>query len=144
MELKDLNNNNGWEKLKKFILKDYEGENNGQDCELAEMIVDDFVEELNCCQKDTEIIDIIDVVIGKYDGSYTCSTYESAKIIAENIFEFNAICNEMIENGANDFEITETEENLVKVLWYILDNLLEEYENVQDLLNDFEKNIDNI
>ena len=30
---------------------------------------------------------IVNSITGNYNSSYTCSTYESAKIIAENIFE---------------------------------------------------------
>ena len=137
MELKDLNKNNGWEELKKFILENYDGENNGQNCGLAEMIVDDFVEELNCCQEDTQIIDIINMVSGNINGSYTYSVFESAKIIADNIYEFNAICDDMQQEFDTQFDITETEKNLVKVLWYILDNLVGKYETVKDLINDF-------
>ena len=137
MKLEDLEKNENKENFKNFILKDYEGENNGQNCGLAEMIVDNFLDALNDYENDTQIIDIINETTGNNDGSYTYSTYESAKIIAENIFEFNAICDDMQQEFDTQFDITETDKNLVKVLWYILDNLVGKYETVKDLINDF-------
>lgn len=111
MELKE----NQKEELKERLLENYDNYNNT----LAEMIIDDFIEAITDYEGETDLEDIINDITGNYNGSYTCSTYESAKLIAENIFEFNEIAEEMEENGYGEFKVTETEANLVKVLYYI-------------------------
>ena len=83
---------------------------------------------------------IISDITGLNSESYNCSTYESAKLIAENIFEFNEIAEEMIEQyafGKDYFNITETEKNLVKVLYYICENTIlnQDCETLEELIN---------
>lgn len=111
MELKG----NQKEELKERLLEDYNSYNNT----LAEMIIDNFIEVVTDYEGETDLEDIVDDITGNYNGSYTCSTYESAKLIAENIFEFNEIAEEMEGNGYGEFKVTETEINLVRVLHYI-------------------------
>ena len=108
------------EELKERLLENYDSNNNG----LAEMIIDDFIDRIEEYNGEDELQNIVDDITGNDSGSYTCSTFESAKLIAENIFEFNSIAEEMEENGYGKFEITETEINLVKVLYYICDNTI--------------------
>lgn len=108
------------EELKERLLENYDCYNN---C-LAEMIIDDFIDRIDEYDDDANLEDMVDDITGIKDESYTCSTYESAKLIAENIFEFNEIAEEMEENGCAGFKITETEINLVKVLCYICDNTI--------------------
>lgn len=108
------------EELKERLFENYDSYN----CGLAEMIIDDFIDRIEEYDGESELQDIINDITGNYSGSYTCSTFKSAKLIAENIFEFNLIAEEMEENGYGKFEITETEINLVKVLCYICDNTI--------------------
>lgn len=108
------------EELKERLLENYDCYNN---C-LAEMIVDDFINKIDECDGEDSLEDIVNDITGNYNSSYNFSTYESAKLIAENIFEFNEIAEEMEENGCAGFKITETEINLVKVLCYICDNTI--------------------
>lgn len=115
MELKE----NQKQELKEKLLENV-GSYYGNDY-LSEMIIDDFVDEIEECDGDASLQDIVDDITGNYNGSYTCNTFESARLIAENIFEFNGIVEEMEESGYEKFEVTETEINLVKVLCYICD-----------------------
>lgn len=108
------------EELKERLLENYDSNYDG----LTEMIIDDFIDKIEEYDGESELQDIINDITGNYNGSYNCSTFESAKLIAENIFEFNSIAEEMEESGYGKFEITETEINLVKVLWYICDNTI--------------------
>lgn len=105
------------EELGERLLESYDSYDNT----LAEMIIDDFIDRIDDYNGESNLQDMVDDITGNYNGSYTCSTYESAKIIAENIFEFNEIAEEMEESGYGKFEVTETEINLVKVLCYICD-----------------------
>ena len=98
------------EELKERLLENYDSYN----CGLAEMIIDDFIDRIEEYDGESELQDIINDITGNYNGSYNCSTFESAKLIAEK----------MEENGYGKFEITETEINLVKVLCYICDNTI--------------------
>lgn len=116
MELKG----NQKEELREKLLESYDSYNST----LAEMIIDDFIDRINDYNGESNLQDMVDDITGNYNGSYTCSTYESAKLIAENIFEFNEMAEEMEENGYAKFKITETEVNLVKVLCYICDNTI--------------------
>lgn len=120
------------EELRERLLENYDSYN----CGLAEMIIDDFIDEIEEYDGDANLQDIVDDITGNYNGSYTCSTFESAKIIAENIFEFNEIAEEMEENGYGKFEITETEINLVKVLCYICNNtiLAQDCDTLEELI----------
>lgn len=120
------------EELKERLLENYDSNNNG----LTEMITDDFIDKIEEYDGDSKLQDIIDDITGNYNGSYNCSTFESARLIAENIFEFNSIAEEMEENGYGKFEITETEINLVKVLCYICDNtiLAQNCETLEELI----------
>ena len=103
-----------------LLLESYDNHNDN----LARMIIDDFIDRIEDYDGEDELQNIVDDITGNDNGSYTCSTFESAKLIAENIFEFNSIAEEMEENGYGKFEITETEINLVKVLCYICDNTI--------------------
>lgn len=88
---------------------------------LCNMIINDFLDTIEECEENTDLEGIVNSITGNYDGSYTCNTYKSAKIIAENIFEFNEIAEEMEKIGFEPLKITETERNLVKVLFFICD-----------------------
>lgn len=103
------------EELKEKLLENYDSYN----CGLAEMIIDDFIDRIEEYDGTASLQDIVDDITGNANGSYTCNTFKSARLIAENIFEFNSIAEEMEEAGYGKFEITETEINLVKVLCYI-------------------------
>ena len=92
------------------------------------MIVDNFLDALNDYENDTQIIDIINETTGNNDGSYTCSTYESAKIIAENIFEFNEIAEEIEKSWGTPLNAVDTEKNLVSVLLFICDLTILNYD----------------
>lgn len=88
---------------------------------LCSMIINDFLNNIEEYEENNGLEDICNDITGNYDGSYTCSTYESAKLIAENIFEFNEIVDNMEEIGFAPLKVTETEKNLVKVLLLICD-----------------------
>ena len=111
---------------KKELLKDILLENcTMYNCDLQRTIINNFIENIEDYDKNTLLRDIISDVTGENNESYNCSTYESAKLIAENIFEFNEIASEMIDQYGKDyFDITKTEMNLVKVLVYICDNTI--------------------
>lgn len=108
------------EELKERLLENYDNYNST----LAEMIIDDFIDKIGEYNGDANLEDMVNDITGFNDGSYNCSTYKSAQLIAENIFEFNDIVYEMKENLDIKFEITEVEENLVKVLFYICQNTI--------------------
>ena len=114
------------EKLKRMLVNRYAG--NGYETGfgwngLGGMIFDDFIDRLDeYLEDDTYLTDICNDITGNFNGSYTCSTYESAKLIAENIFEFNQAVEDMEEIGYDyKLDITETEKNLVIVLLFICD-----------------------
>lgn len=87
---------------------------------LGNMIFNDFMAKIEeCNENNISLEDICNDITGNYDGSYTCSTYESAKLIAENIFEFNAIGEEIEDNWGAPLNAVDTERNLVIVLLYI-------------------------
>ena len=113
-------------KEKKELLEDMLLENcTMYNCDLQRMIIKDFVNRIEEYEENELLENIISDITGLNSGSYNCSTYESAKLIAENIFEFNEIAEEMINQyGENYFDITETEKNLVKVLVYICENTI--------------------
>lgn len=107
-------------------------------CDLQRMIIKDFVDRVEECEENELLENIISDIIGLNSESYNCSTYESAKLIAENIYEFNKIADEMIsEYGKDCFDITETEKNLVKVLYYICENTIlnQDCETLEELIN---------
>lgn len=108
------------EELKERLLENYDCYNN---C-LAEMIIDDFIDRIDEYDDDANLEDMVDDITGIKDYSYTCSTYESAKLIAENIFEFNELAEEMEESGYAELKVSETEKNLVQVLYYICKNTI--------------------
>lgn len=105
------------EELKEKLLENYASYNRG----LVEMIIDDFIDKIEEYDGESKLQDMVNDITSVKDSSYTCSTYKSATIIAENIFEFNSLVEEMEANGYEKFEVTETETNLVKVLCYICD-----------------------
>ena len=111
---------------KKELLEDMLLENcTMYNCDLQRMIIKDFVNRVEKYEENELLENIISDITGLNSESYNCSTYESAKLIAENIFEFNEIAEEMINQyGENYFDITETEKNLVKVLVYICENTI--------------------
>ena len=109
-------------------------------CDLQRMIIEDFVDRVEEYEENELLENIISDITGLNSESYNCSTYESAKLIAENIFEFNEIAEEMIEQyafGTDYFNITETEKNLVKVLYYICENTIlnQDCETLEELIN---------
>lgn len=111
------------EKLEKMLVNKYA--ENGFDISfgwngLGNMIFNDFMAKIEeCDENNISLEDICNDITGNYDGSYTCSTYESAKLIAENIFEFNAIGEEIEDNWGAPLNAVDTERNLVIVLLYI-------------------------
>lgn len=88
---------------------------------LCSMIINDFLDNIEGYDENCYLEDMVNDICGDANGSYTCSTYESAKLIAENIFEFNEIVDNMEEIGFAPLKVTETEKNLVKVLLFICD-----------------------
>lgn len=88
---------------------------------LYSMIINDFLDNIEEYDENCYLEDICNDITGNYDGSYTCSTYESAKLIAENIFEFNEIVEEIEKNLGISLNVVDTEKNLVCVLFYICD-----------------------
>ena len=119
------------EKIERELISTYN--DNGFDLSygwngLGNMIINDFLDTIEECEENTNLESIVNSITGNYDGSYTCSTYESAKIIAENIFEFNEIAEEMKKIGFEPLKITETERNLVKVLLFICDLTILNYD----------------
>ena len=113
-------------KEKKELLEDMLMENcTMYNCDLQRMIIEDFVDRVEEYEENELLENIISDITGLNSESYNCSTYESAKLIAENIFEFNEVAEEMINQyGEKYFDITETEKNLVKVLVYICENTI--------------------
>lgn len=126
---------------KKELLEDMLLENcTSFNCGLTRMIIKDFVDRVEEYEENELLENIISDITGLNSESYNCSTYESAKLIAENIFEFNEIAEEMIEQyafGKDYFNITETEKNLVKVLYYICENTIlnQDCETLEELIN---------
>lgn len=126
---------------KKELLEDMLLENcTSFNCGLTRMIIKDFVDRVEEYEENELLENIISDITGLNSESYNCSTYESAKLIAENIFEFNEIAEEMIEQyafGTDYFNITETEKNLVKVLYYICENTIlnQDCETLEELIN---------
>ncbi|MDY5984765.1 MAG: hypothetical protein SPI94_04770 [Candidatus Onthovivens sp.] len=126
---------------KKELLEDMLLENcTSFNCGLTRMIIKDFVDRVEEYEENELLENIISDITGLNSESYNCSTYESAKLIAENIFEFNEIAEEMIEQyafGKDYFDITETEKNLVKVLYYICENTIlnQDCETLEELIN---------
>ena len=126
---------------KREMLKDMLMENcTTYNCDLQRMIIEDFVDRVEEYEENELLENIISDITGLNSESYNCSTYESAKLIAENIFEFNEIAEEMIEQyafGTDYFNITETEKNLVKVLYYICENTIlnQDCETLEGLIN---------
>ena len=124
---------------KKELLEDMLLENcTSFNCKLTRMIIQDFIDRIEEYEDNELLENIISDITGLNSESYNCSTYESAKLIAENIFEFNEIAEEMInEYGKDYFDITETEKNLVKVLVYICENTIlnQDCETLEELIN---------
>lgn len=124
---------------KREMLKDMLMENcTMYNCDLQRMIIEDFVDRVEEYKENEPLENIISDITGLNSESYNCSTYESAKLIAENIFEFNEIVEEMInEYGKDYFDITETEKNLVKVLVYICENTIlnQDCGTLEELIN---------
>lgn len=119
------------EKIERKLISTYN--DNGFDLSygwngLCNMIINDFLDTIEEYGKNTDLEGIVNSITGNYDGSYTCSTYKSAKIIAENIFEFNEIVAEMEKIGFEPLKIAETERNLVKVLLFICDLTILNYD----------------
>lgn len=125
--------------LKKDLLEDMLLENcTSFNCGLTRMIISDFVEKAEDYEENILLETIVAEITGSKSESYTNSTYKSAKIIAENIFEFNEIASEMIDQYGKDyFDIVETEKNLVKVLYYICENTIlnQGCETLEELIN---------
>ena len=126
-------------KEKKELLEDMLMENcTMYNCDLQRMIIEDFVDRVEEYEENELLENIISDITGLNSESYNCSTYESAKLIAENIFEFNEVAEEMINQyGEKYFDITETEKNLVKVLVYICENTIlnQDCGTLEELIN---------
>ena len=107
-------------------------------CDLTTIIIKKFIDNIENYNEEVLLETIVDIITGARIGSFTYSVYESAKIIAENIFEFNEIAGEMIDQYGKDyFDITETERNLVKVLYYICENTIlnKDCKTLEELIN---------
>ena len=130
---------------KKELLEDMLLENcTSFNCGLTRMIIEDLVDRVEEYKENELLENIISDVTGLKSESYNCSTYENARLIAENIFEFNEIVAEMTEQyafGKDYFDITETEKNLVKVLYYICENTIlnQDCETLEELINKIEE-----
>lgn len=128
------------EKLERILVDKYA--DNGFDRSygwngLGNMIINDFLDRIEECDKNISLEDIVNDITGNYNGSYTCNTYKSAKLIADNIYEFNQAIEEMRAIGYEySFDIVETEKNLVVVLLFICDMsiLALEYETLEDFI----------
>lgn len=119
------------EKIKRELISTYN--NHGFDLSygwngLGNMIINDFLDTIEECEENTNLESIVNSITGNYNGSYTCSTYESAKIIAENIFEFNEIAEEIENNLGTTLNAVDTEKNLVRVLLFICDLTILNYD----------------
>lgn len=95
---------------------------------LGNMIINDFLDKIEEYDKNISLQNIVNDITGNYDGSYTCNTYESAKIIAENIFEFNEIAEDIEKNWGTPLNAVDTEKNLVSVLLFICDLTILNYD----------------
>lgn len=109
--------------IKEELLEKYRGDGMFGSYELAEMIIDDFIDSIEEYDKETHLSEIVNNITGNDNGSYTCSTYKSAEIIFENIFEFNELVEEYELRYAK-LNVSETERNLVCVLLYICENTI--------------------
>ena len=100
-------------------------------------LIEDFVERIEDYGEDDRLENIVDDITGNYNGSYNCSTFESARIIAENIFEFIALVDDIQMFNGTRFDITEVERNLVAVLDYICQNtiLAQDCNTLGELIN---------
>lgn len=119
------------EKIERELISTYN--NHGFDLSygwngLGNMIINDFLDTIEEYDKNISLQDIVNDITGNYNGSYTCSTYESAKIIAENIFEFNEIAEEIEKNWGTPLNSVDTEKNLVSVLLFICDLTILNYD----------------
>ena len=77
---------------KKELLEDMLLENcTSFNCGLTRMIIEDFVDRVEEYKENELLENIISDVTGLKSESYNCSTYENARLIAENIFEFKGI-----------------------------------------------------
>lgn len=108
------------ENLLELLLESYDNHNDN----LARMIIEDFVERIEDYGEDDRLENIVDDITGNYNGSYNCLTFESARIIAENIFEFIELVDDIQMFNGTRFDITEVERNLVVVLDYICQNTI--------------------
>ena len=112
------------EKLEKMLVNKYA--ENGFDISfgwngLGNMIFNDFLDNIEEYDENCYLEDMVNDICGNANGSYTCSTYESAKLITENIFEFNEIVEEIEKNLGISLNVVDTEKNLICVLLYICD-----------------------
>lgn len=125
------------ENLEELLLESYYNRNDG----LARMIIEDFIERIEDYGEGDRLENIVDDITGNYNGSYNCSTFESARIIAENIFEFTALADDIQMFNGTRFDITEVERNLVIVLDYICQNtiLAQDCETLGKLINKLEE-----
>ena len=121
------------ENLMELLLESYDNHNDN----LARMIIEDFIERIEDYGEDDRLENIVDDITGNYSGSYNCSTFESARIIAENIFEFIALVDDIQMFNGTRFDITEVERNLVVVLDYICQNtiLAQDCNTLGELIN---------
>ncbi len=109
--------------IKEELLEKYRGDEMFENYELAEMIIDDFIDSIEEYDKETHLSKIVNDITGNDNGSYTCSTYKSAEIIAKNIFEFNELVEEYELRYAK-LNVSEPERNLVCILLYICENTI--------------------
>ena len=86
---------------------------------LGNMIINDFLDAIEEYEENANLECIVDNITGNYDGSYTYNICESAKIIAENIFEFNELAEEIEKSWGTPLNAVDTEKNLVSVLLFI-------------------------
>lgn len=109
------------EKIRKELMNKYKEEGfDYAEPSLGSMIIDDFVyDTIDEYDGESSLMSICSDITGLDNGSYTCSTYKSAQLTAEHIFEFNDIAQEMKEEFGTFLQVTDTDLNLVSVLFCI-------------------------
>lgn len=109
------------EKIRKELMNKYKEEGfDYAEPSLGSIIIDDFVyDTIDEYDGESSLMSICSDITGLDNGSYTCSTYKSAQLTAEHIFEFNDIAQEMKEEFGTFLQVTDTDLNLVSVLFCI-------------------------
>lgn len=113
--------------IKEELLEKYRGDGMFGNYELAEMIIDDFIDSIEEYDKETHLSKIVNDITGNDNGSYTCSTYKSAEIIAKNIFEFNELVEEYELRYAK-LNVSECENTILNLGFNTLGEFIENFD----------------